>query len=58
MVRELANCPSHDDALANNLRFDIQLKKTRKTNASADDCSSEPSQLEKKMQGIRLPSSI
>lgn len=53
MIRQLARFPAHDKALIANLKYDIQLKKTRQKKASP---SEDPvAELEKKVTFYPLP---
>ncbi|KAM0706851.1 hypothetical protein Q7P35_006181 [Cladosporium inversicolor] len=55
MIRQLARCPSHDGALSGNLKYDIQLKKTRTKKAGPGEDHAQPTQLEKKITFYPLP---
>ena len=55
MIRQLARCPSRDEALSANLKYDIQLKKTRQKKASPGEDLAQPTQLEKKITFYPLP---
>lgn len=53
MIRQLARCPLHDEALSENLKYDIQLKRVRQKKAVPG--SAQPVELEKKITFYPLP---
>jgi Holliday junction resolvase YEN1 len=55
MIRQLARCPSNDEALLENLKYDIQLKKTRQQKAGPGEDLAQATQLEKKIMFYPLP---
>ena len=55
MIRQLARCPSRDEALSENLKYDIQLRKTRAKKAGPGETFAQPTQLEKKITFYPLP---
>jgi Holliday junction resolvase YEN1 len=55
MIRQLARCPSHDEALSENLKYDIQLKRTKQKKAGPGEDVAQPTQLEKKIAFYPLP---
>ena len=55
MIRQLARGPSHDAALSENLKYDIQLKKTRQKKVGPSEDLAHPTQLEKKITFYPLP---
>lgn len=55
MIRQLARCPSRDEALSENLKYDIQLKRTKQKKAVPGEDSAQPTQLEKKITFYPLP---
>jgi len=52
MIRQLARCPSRDEALSANLKYDIQLKKTRQKKASPGEVLHSRPSLRRKSRSI------
>ena len=55
MIRQLARCSSQDADLSENLKYDIQLKKTRQKKAVPGEDPVQSTQLEKKITFYPLP---
>lgn len=55
MIRQLARCPPHDEAMIGNTKFDIEVKKTRQKKAGVGEASVDPVELEKKVTFYPLP---
>lgn len=55
MIRQLARCPSRDEKLSENLKYDIQLKRTNRKKAVTGEDSAQVTQLEKKITFYPLP---
>jgi hypothetical protein len=55
MIRQLARCPSHDVALSENLKYDIQLKKTKQKKPGPNQDLTQLTQLETKIAFYPLP---
>lgn len=55
MIRQLSRCLPSDDAKIGNLKYDIQLKKTRQKKAGVGEDSAQPTELEKKVTFYPLP---
>ena len=55
MIRQLARCSSREEALSENLKYDIQLKRTKQKMAVPGEDSAQPTQLEKKITFYPLP---